>query len=173
MKNSQHELVTSTLVAKLIKYTKLDIKEADIPIIVEAAKHHDIGKIYIPSKILNKPGKLTKPEFEIVKKHTIYGYNLIKNANIDPKMQYYAMEICRHHHERVDGKGYPDGLKGDDIPDWVQITSIADVYEALTSERCYKPAYTKNQALNMLIQGDCGQFNPLILKKCIRYLKAL
>lgn len=73
----------------------------------------------------------------------------------------------------MDGKGYPDGLKGDDIPNWVQITSIADVYEALTSERCYKPAYTKNQALNMLIQGDCGQFNPQILEKCIRYLKAL
>lgn len=119
MKNSQHELVTSTLVAELIKYAELDIKKDDIPIIAEAAKHHDIGKIYIPSEILNKPGKLTKPEFEIVKKHTIYGYNLIKNAPIDPKMQYYAMEICRHHHERVDGKGYPDGLKGDDIPDWV------------------------------------------------------
>lgn len=173
MKNSQHELVTSTLVAELIKYAELDIKKDDIPIIAEAAKHHDIGKIYIPSEILNKPGKLTKPEFEIVKKHTIYGYNLIKNAPIAPKMQYYAMEICRHHHERVDGKGYLDGLKGDDIPDWVQITSIADAYEALTSERCYKPAYTKRQALGMLIRGDCGQFDPQLLEKCIQYLKVL
>lgn len=126
---------------------------------------HDVGKISIPDAILNKPGKLTAEEFDIMKTHTIHGAELLGQI---PQMRdlpffKYAFDIARHHHERWDGRGYPDGLKGDDIPVWAQIVSIADVYDALVSKRVYKDAYSFDKASAMIRNGECGTFNPELL----------
>lgn len=168
---TQHELDTSALVAELLLFSDFTMKKEDIYLISEAAKYHDVGKIFIPDSILLKPSKLTNKEFDIMKKHTIFGSDMISKMQIDSRLKCYTIEICRHHHERIDGKGYPDGLIGKEIPFWVQIVSIADVYEALTSERCYKPAYTKKQALEMLKNGDCGRFDSDILEQCMQYIR--
>ena len=134
--------------------------------IVNASALHDIGKMSVPEEILNKPGKLTDEEFQIIKGHAMAGANMVEpllhNENVSPIIR-MTYEICRWHHERYDGRGYPDGLKGDDIPIAVQAVSVADVYDALTSERCYKPAYTPEQAVQMIRDGQCGAFNPLLL----------
>ncbi len=130
-----------------------------------ASALHDIGKIAIDEKILNKPGRLTKEEFEIIKTHAICGSDMLRklqNFNQEPLLQ-TAYSIARWHHERWDGRGYPDGLKGDEIPIEAQIVSLADVYDALTSERCYKKAYSHETAVKMILNGECGQFNPLLL----------
>ena len=131
-----------------------------------AAIMHDVGKIAIPDAILNKPGKLTADEFELMKTHTIQGGLLLQKI---PQMRehmafMYAYDIARHHHERWDGRGYPDGLKGDEISIWAQIVSIADVYDALISKRVYKEAFSVQKALDMICRGECGVFNPLLLK---------
>ena len=130
-----------------------------------ASALHDIGKIAIDEKILNKPGRLTKEEFEIIKTHAVCGSDMLRklqNFNQEPLLQ-TAYSIARWHHERWDGRGYPDGLKGDEIPIEAQIVSLADVYDALTSERCYKKAYSHETAVKMILNGECGQFNPLLL----------
>ena len=131
-----------------------------------AAIMHDVGKIAIPDSILNKPGKLTKEEFEVMKTHTIKGCELLDQIpkSRDNPIYQYAYDICRHHHERWDGRGYPDGLQGDEISIWAQVVSLADVYDALTNERCYKPPFTKEQAFEMIMGGQCGTFNPDLLK---------
>ncbi len=131
-----------------------------------AAVMHDVGKIAIPDSILGKPGRLTPEEFEIMKTHTLQGATLLENISLlhDNGAYAYAYDIARHHHERWDGRGYPDGLKGDEITIWAQIVSIADVYDALTSERCYKAAYTPDKAVDMIKNGECGVFNPELLK---------
>ncbi len=138
----------------------------DIYAISTAAALHDIGKAQIDRKILNKKGKLTGEEFEIIKTHTILGEKMLKNVKAYEKepLVKYAKEICRHHHERYDGSGYPDGLKGDEIPLSAQAVSICDVYDALISRRPYKRAYTHEEALKMIKNGECGQFNPIILE---------
>ena len=131
-----------------------------------ASALHDIGKIAIDEKILNKPGRLTKEEFEIIKTHAVCGSDMLRklqNFNQEPLLQ-TAYSIARWHHERWDGRGYPDGLKGDEIPIEAQIVSLADVYDALTSERCYKKAYPHETAVKMILNGECGQFNPLLLE---------
>lgn len=138
----------------------------EIETISSAAAMHDIGKISIPDSVLLKPGRLTHEEFEIMKTHTTRGCELLKTLNYDENDTYfsYCYEICRHHHERWDGRGYPDQLKGNEIPIWSQVVSLADVYEALTSERVYKPAYTHAEAVKMIIDGECGAFNPDLLQ---------
>ena len=125
-----------------------------------------IGKIGIDDKILNKPGRLTPEEFDEMKKHTIIGESILKNVGIyqNEELVQLAMHICRWHHERYDGRGYPDGLKGEEIPIEVQVVSIADVYDALVSERVYKKAYSHKKAVEMILNGECGQFNPLLLE---------
>lgn len=127
---------------------------------------HDIGKITIPRLILNKPGKLTDEEYKIMKSHSENGDEIIRTSAV--KQTNYvvkiAREICRWHHERWDGNGYPDGLSGDDIPISAQVVSLADVYDALTSDRCYKKPYSHEQAVNMIMTGQCGAFNPLLLE---------
>lgn len=131
-----------------------------------ASALHDIGKIGIDEKILNKPGRLTKEEFEIVKTHSMLGANMLRrleNFEDEPLLQ-TAYEIARWHHERWDGKGYPDGLKSDDIPISAQLVSMADVYDALTSERCYKKAFSHEKAFQMILNGECGAFNPLLIQ---------
>ncbi len=131
-----------------------------------AAIMHDVGKIAIPDQILNKPGKLTKEEFEVMKTHTILGYDLLKSiSGIQNSPLYrYAYDICRHHHERWDGRGYPDGLRGEEISPWAQIVGLADVYDALTSERVYKPPFTHEESVRMILNGECGKFNPKLME---------
>ncbi|WP_125142554.1 HD-GYP domain-containing protein [Clostridium transplantifaecale] len=130
-----------------------------------ASAMHDVGKIAIPDHILNKPGKLTVEEFEIMKEHTVKGCEILQSVDIlrnsDSFVYYY--DICRWHHEKWDGRGYPDGLKGDEIPIWAQVVALADCYDALVSERVYKPAYSHEKALEMIQGGECGQFNPALL----------
>ena len=131
-----------------------------------ASALHDIGKIGIDEKILNKPGKLTPEEFEVVKTHSMLGAEMLhqlENFNEQPLLQ-TAYEIARWHHERWDGRGYPDGLKGDEIPISAQLVALADVYDALTSERCYKKAFSHEKAVQMILNGECGAFNPLLLQ---------
>ena len=134
--------------------------------IATASALHDIGKIGIDEKILNKPGKLTKEEFEAMKQHTIIGARMLDRLEMyhDEEMMKYAYEICRWHHERYDGKGYPDGLKGEEIPISAQVVSLADVYDALVSDRVYKKAYSHEKAMEMILNGECGMFNPLLLE---------
>jgi putative two-component system response regulator len=147
------------------------LTEADIALITTASSLHDIGKIRIPEEILNKPGRLTDEEFKIMKTHSELGAAIIKDMDFpqDHPLVHTAWEICRWHHERWAGKGYPDGLKGEEIPISAQVVSIVDVYDALTSERCYKKAFDHDTAIQMILDGQCGQFNPILLK-CLKEL---
>ncbi len=147
-------------------YPEYYIDKYEIEKIVNASILHDVGKIAIPDGILNKPGRLTKEEFEIMKQHTVKGSEMLMHipAIMDEDTFSYTYDICRHHHERWDGRGYPDGLAGDDITIWAQIVALADVYDALTSPRCYKSAYPHDVALNMIYNGECGTFNPKVLE---------
>lgn len=157
------ELLLDCLVQKTDKY---ELSSDECYLISTASAVHDIGKIAIDAKILNKPGKLTKEEFEIMKKHTLIGAEMIgkmEQFKEEPLMQ-TAYEICRWHHERYDGHGYPDGLKGDDIPIGAQIVALSDVYDALVSERVYKSAYTHEEAMKMILNGECGAFQPILLE---------
>lgn len=159
-------MITELLLRKLLKKTdKYGIQKKDISVISNAAALHDIGKILIPEAILNKPGRFTDEEFEIMKTHSMKGAEILESlqVNHEEPLIKAAYEICRWHHERYDGRGYPDGLKGDEIPITAQVVSIADVYDALTSERVYKKAYSHEKALEMIINGECGSFSPELL----------
>jgi len=138
---------------------------SSIAVIANASALHDIGKIYIDEKILNKPGRLTKEEFEIMKTHSAVGAQILEDTPLykESEFMHISRDICRWHHERYDGRGYPDGLKGDEIPIAAQVVAMADVYDALTSQRVYKPAYSHEKALQMIRDGECGAFNPLLL----------
>ena len=160
-------MMTEILLQHLQKrITKYQITQEDIVRIATASALHDIGKISIPDTILNKPGKLTKEEYEIVKTHSMAGAQMLDALPEykDTPFVKTAYEICRWHHERYDGKGYPDGLNGEEIPISAQIVSVADVYDALTSERCYKKSFSHEKAMEMILNGECGQFSPLILE---------
>ena len=161
--------LTSILLQKLTEKTdKYHLTENDMLLISTASSLHDIGKISIDDKILNKPGKLTADEFEIMKTHSVIGSEMLFDLHNTHNYPLFdkAYEICRWHHERYDGKGYPDGLKGEEIPISAQVTSLADVYDALTSNRCYK-AYPHEKAMEMILDGQCGAFNPLLLE-CLK-----
>ena len=163
---------TEMMLRQLVKVTDAyPLTEADIALITTASSLHDIGKIRIPEEILNKPGRLTDEEFKIMKTHSELGAAIIKDMDFpqDHPLVHTAWEICRWHHERWDGKGYPDGLKGEEIPISAQVVSIVDVYDALTSERCYKKAFDHDTAIQMILDGQCGQFNPILLK-CLKEL---
>ena len=163
---------TEMMLRQLIKITDVyHLTEADIALITTASSLHDIGKIYIPEEILNKPGRLTDEEFKIMKTHSELGADIIQDMHLpqEKPLVHTAWEICRWHHERWDGKGYPDGLKGEEILISAQVVSIADVYDALTSERCYKKAFDHDTAIKMILDGQCGQFNPILLK-CLKEL---
>lgn len=156
---------TSLLLSALSeKCPELKLDRDKINLISMASALHDIGKIVIPEHILNKPGRFTPEEFEIMKKHSAAGADILKefNSNGNPLIE-VAYEICRWHHERFDGRGYPDGLKGSEIPISAQVVAIADVYDALTSERCYKAAIPHEEALQMIADGKCGAFDPLLI----------
>lgn len=160
-------LITQLLLEQLVKKTgKYQLSWEDRLLIATASALHDIGKIGIDEKILNKPGKLTKEEFEIMKTHTLIGAQMLDNLDMyrNEKLLKLAYEICHWHHERYDGKGYPDGLVGEEIPISAQVVSLADVYDALVSERVYKKAFSHEKALEMIQNGACGTFNPLLLQ---------
>lgn len=154
-------------------YPEYGLDDRKIEIIVNASSLHDIGKIAIPDKILLKPGRLTNDEYEYMKSHTTRGCDILKDIKgiWDEEYQKVSIEICRHHHERYDGKGYPDGLTGDDIPISAQIVSVADVYDALVHERVYKDAFSKEEAFHMIINGECGVFSPKLME-CFRKAKS-
>lgn len=158
--------ITELLLSRVMQRTsRYHLTWQDEALITNAAALHDIGKIGIDEKILNKPGKLTKEEFEIMKTHTLIGAKMVENLEAFQKEPFVKVTyaICRWHHERWDGRGYPDGLKGDAIPISAQIVSIADVYDALTSKRVYKDAFAHEKAIWMILNGECGLFNPLLL----------
>lgn len=157
------ELLLKTLLLKTEEY---NLTSQDVNHIINASALHDIGKIAIDEKIINKPGKLTKEEFETMKAHTVIGSDIIRSLKAysgEPLLK-FADEMCRYHHERWDGKGYPEGLKGNEIPISAQIVSICDVYDALVEKRVYKEAYSHEKAVEMILGGECGTFNPLLME---------
>lgn len=147
-------------------YPEYRLPQSEIDKIVTASVLHDVGKIAIPDNILQKPGRLTKEEFEIMKQHTTRGCDILQKIPdiMDSDIYNYSYDIARHHHERWDGKGYPDGLKGDEITIWSQVVAVADVYDALTSPRVYKAAFSHEKAVEMIYNGECGVFNPKVLE---------
>lgn len=160
-------IMTEILLNKLIEKTdRYNLKHSDVSVISIASSLHDIGKISIPEEILNKPGRLTKEEFETMKTHSIIGAEMLDHLPYyrNEELVKVAYQICRWHHERYDGRGYPDGLKGEDIPIAAQVVALADVYDALTSVRVYKPAFSHEKALEMIMNGECGTFNPLLIE---------
>lgn len=166
-------ILTELLLEQLMKRSNdYHMTWSEQQMIVTASSLHDIGKIGIAESILNKPGRLTDEEFEIMKTHTLIGTSILEKMELyqDEPLVQIARDICRWHHERYDGRGYPDGLKGDQIPISVQVVALADVYDALVSERVYKKAYSHEQALRMILNGECGAFNPLLLQ-CLMDIK--
>lgn len=147
------------------EYPEYGLTKKRLDIIVSASALHDIGKVAIPDHILLKPGKLTAEEFELMKQHTNKGSDILKHINkvMEPEYATISHEICKYHHERYDGRGYPDHLKEEEIPIAAQLVSIADVYDALTNERCYKVAFSCDEAIQMILEGQCGAFSPKLL----------
>ena len=165
-------LLTAMFLRYLSQHTEnYRFSGSEISLISTASALHDVGKIAIDEKILNKPGRLTNEEFAIMKTHAEVGAQMLKDLPIhqEEPLVKAAYEICRWHHERYDGRGYPDGLVGDQIPISAQIVALADVYDALTSERVYKPAFTHEKAVEMILGGECGAFNPLLMD-CLQAL---
>ena len=169
--SAEHVRHVNQLTARLLdRLTEISgayrLTQADCVTISTASALHDVGKTGVDQGILNKPGRLTPEEFEAVKQHTVIGEELLRGMREyrgEPLLE-TAAEICRWHHERYDGGGYPDGLKGDDIPISAQVVSLADVYDALVSRRVYKDAYTPEQAMEMIRDGQCGVFNPVLVQ---------
>ena len=158
-------IITGILLEQLTQITdKYNISWSDRLIITTAAS--DIGKIGIDEKILNKAGRLTPQEIEKIKEHTVIGASILENMELfkDEELVKIAYQICRWHHERYDGRGYPDGLKGEEIPVSAQVVALADVYDALVSRRVYKKSYSHEEAMKMILGGECGAFNPVLLQ---------
>lgn len=161
------EKLTELLLGCLVQRSDtISLDNEERSTIALASALHDIGKMAIDDAILNKPGRLTSEEFEIMKTHTTIGADMLLELgchHVGNALMEYAYQIARWHHERWDGKGYPDGLKGDEIPIAAQVVSVADVYDALTSVRVYKDAIPHKEAIQMILDGKCGEFNPLLL----------
>lgn len=169
--SGEHVKRISSLSKKILlklndKYPEYYLPREEIDKIANASILHDVGKIAIPDNVLNKPGRLTKEEFEIMKSHSVKGCEILSHIPnlLDEDTYKYSYDICRHHHERWDGKGYPDGLAGDEISIWAQAVSIVDVYDALISPRVYKAPFPHDVAVKMIYNGECGAFNPKILE---------
>ena len=156
------EMMLEHLMRKTDRY---HITSSDRSTIAAASTLHDLGKLSSPDHILNKPGRLPSDEFEIMKTHTTVGADMLEGMAQyrDSALVRAARDICRWHHERYDGSGYPDGLKGEEIPISAQVVSLVDVYDALTSDRVYKKAFPHEKAMHMILNGDCGAFNPLLI----------
>lgn len=169
--SGEHVKRISSLTKKMLTvlsdmYPEYYLPKKEIEKISAASTLHDVGKIAIPDSILNKPGRLTSEEFEIMKTHTTKGCEVLSNVNnlIEKDVYNYSYDIARHHHERWDGRGYPDGLAGDEISLWSQAVAMADVYDALISPRCYKAPFSHEVAVKMIYNGECGTFNPKMLE---------
>lgn len=143
----------------LVLAAALDLSEDETTLLHMAAHLHDIGKIAVPDSVLRKAGPLTSPEWEEMRRHPVTGYEILRKVDDFKEIAV----LVRHHHERWDGRGYPDGLSGDQIPISAQVVAMADVYDALVSKRVYKDAYAPDVAVQMILHGDCGAFNPLLL----------
>ena len=169
------QTMTEILLKSLMRKTdKYGLDRETINLISNASTLHDVGKICIPSEILNKPGRFTDEEFAIMKQHSQMGADMMKGVPFqDEPLVKYAYEICRWHHERYDGRGYPDRLSGEDIPISAQVVALADVYDALTSVRVYKPAHSHEKALSMILNGECGAFQPLLLECLVESSEAI
>lgn len=148
------------------RYPEYGLTEEKLQMIALASSTHDVGKIMISDAILLKPAKLTRDEFDLMKKHTVLGCQVLERGKKiwDESYYEYCWQICRWHHEKYDGRGYPDGLVGDEIPIAAQIVSLMDCYDALTTARPYKKPFTTDQAYEMLMNGECGVFNPRLLE---------
>ena len=146
-------------------YPELGLNAHNIEVMTQASAMHDIGKISVPDSILLKPGRLSNEEFEVMKSHTTRGCEIIEMLKDIQDKEYYEMclDICRHHHERYDGRGYPDGLKGEENSIGAQLTALADVYDALVSDRVYKSAYPLDRAYEMIKNGECGVFSEKLM----------
>ena len=167
-------IITELLLHRLLEISsRYSITAEQQDMIPLASALHDIGKIGIDEKILNKPGKLTPEEFKVIQNHSMLGAKMLHDLDgfAEQPLLQTAYEIARWHHERWDGRGYPDGLKDDEIPISAQLVSLADVYDALTSERCYKKAFSHEKAVQMILNGECGAFNPLLLQ-CLTDIQA-
>ena len=175
--SGEHVRRIHDITALMLRGTELgrELSEQDREDIALASVMHDVGKIAIPDAILGKPGRLTAEEYEIMKTHTLQGAALLeKIPQLKEHSSYrYAYDIARHHHERWDGRGYPDGLKGDEISLWAQIVSLADVYDALVSKRVYKAAFGFDEAVQMIANGECGAFDPRLLQHFFQVEKRL
>lgn len=161
------EYLTGLLLRRLMAVTaQYSLTPEDVNLICTASGLHDIGKLLVPEDILQKPGKLTDEEFAIIKTHTKLGAQILSELPMhrNEKLVKYAIEICRWHHEHWNGEGYPDGLAGDHIPIAAQVVSLADAYDALTSKRSYKQAFSHEKAVEMIHNGECGSYNPLLLR---------
>ena len=174
-----HIIRTEHYVSLLVDKIRKKEKYSKLPMlyfrnVVMAAPMHDLGKIKISDSILNKPGKLTPEEFETMKKHTEYGARVIKNSmkNVDDDTYLdVAINIAKYHHERYDGTGYPEKLKGEQIPLEARIMALADVYDALISKRPYKEAYPKEKAIAIIKEGIGTQFDPELAKEFIEVVQ--
>ena len=166
------QMVTELLLNELVQITdRYNLSKSDVAMISSLSALHDIGKIKIPESILNNPGKLSDEEWKIMRTHTVEGEAILKSSSTDKDSKFTrtACAITRWHHEKYDGGGYPDGLVGDDIPICAQVVSLADSYDALTSERCYKHAFSHEKAIDMLVNGECGYFNPVLIE-CLTHI---
>lgn len=165
-------MITEILLRELCSRNKtVSLSDDDISAIAAASAAHDVGKMQIPKSILDNPGRLSPVEYDIVKKHSMFGEQVIKSAShgeVDSKIVEYAAQIAKCHHERIDGTGYPEGLRGDDIPLWAQVVAVADSYDALTSSRSYKQAFPQDVALQMISSGMCGAFNAELVECLMR-----
>ena len=159
------------VLAKMVQETlpEYGLTDDDVELITSASALHDVGKIMIPDAILLKPGRLTDEEFAIMKSHSEKGCEVLKRAPKTWSARYLniGLEIVRHHHEKWDGRGYPDGLKGDEIPISAQLVSVADCFDALTTQRVYKPAFSVDKAFDMILGGECGAFSEKLMN-CFR-----
>ena len=165
------KVITTLLLRELADMGKLSEELIrDIPIVCDAAALHDIGKIALPEEVLNKPGRLTEEEFAIIRTHPGTGAEMLSHVPVgsDEPLVRYARDICRWHHERIDGRGYPDGLVGNEIPVYAQVVALADVYDALTADRCYRAAFSHDKAMEMIRAGECGRFDPDLIECLIR-----
>lgn len=163
---------TEIMLDKIVRFCpEYKLTKKDCEHIAFAAMMHDLGKIAVPDRILHKPGRLDYDELEIMKNHTRKGRQIFEHIaeNMKPEdAEYelfcYCAEVCMYHHERFDGGGYPMGLEKNDIPISAQVVGLVDAYDALISERIYKPAYTKTEAFEMITEGECGIFNPRLIE---------
>ena len=150
-----------------------DLDEANLDVLTLCGLLHDVGKVQIPDEILEKPDRLTPEEYEIMKTHTLIGASILEDLEWyqEEPLVKMAYSICRWHHERYDGKGYPDGLKGEEIPIAAQVVSLADVYDALVSKRVYKEGYSHEKTIEMILNGECGNFNPILIE-CLKDIQS-